>query len=114
MATDVVEAADSDVLAYMNLPQECWTRIYSTKPLERVNKEVKRRKNAVGIFPNEASVIRMVGSNLMEISDEWQVGWRYFSTSSRRSFGEDSMKKLLDLEPQLLAEPDSLRLAPVG
>ncbi len=50
-AADVVEAAEDDVLAYMSFPQEHWTRSYSTNPVERVNKEVKRRTNVVGIFP---------------------------------------------------------------
>lgn len=104
-AADLVEAAEDDVLAYMSFPQEHWTRIYSTNPLERVNKEVKRRTNVVGIFPDEPSVIRLVGSVLMEISDEWQVGRRYFS--------QESMNKLLDPEPKLVADAGPLRLAPV-
>ena len=104
-AADLVAAAEDDVLAYMGFPQEHWTRIYSTNPLERVNKEVKRRTNVVGIFPDEPSVIRLVGSVLMEISDEWQVGRRYFS--------QESMNKLLDPQPQLVADAGPLRLAPV-
>jgi len=104
-AAELVEAAEEDVLAYMNFPHEHWTRIYSTNPLERLNKEIKRRTNVVGLFPDEASVIRLVGSILMEISDEWQVGRRYFS--------KESMRKLIEPEPLLVAEPAPLRLAPV-
>lgn len=104
-AAEVVEGAEDDVLAYMSFPQEHWTRIYSTNPLERLNKEVKRRTNVVGIFPDDPSVIRLVGSVLMETSDEWQVGRRYFS--------KESMDKLLDPEPQLVAEVQPMRLAPV-
>lgn len=104
-AAELVAAAEEDVLAYMNFPHEHWTRIYSTNPLERLNKEIKRRTNVVGLFPDEASVIRLVGSILMEISDEWQVGRRYFS--------KESMRKLIDPEPLLVAEPAPLRLAPV-
>ncbi|MEW6568917.1 MAG: IS256 family transposase [Chloroflexota bacterium] len=104
-AAHVVAEGEDDVLAYMTFPEEHWTRIYSTNPLERVNKEIKRRTNVVGVFPDESSVIRLVGSVLMEISDEWQVGRRYFS--------QESMKKLLDPEPQLVSEPAPLRLAPV-
>ena len=104
-AAELVAAAEEDVLAYMNFPLEHWTRIYSTNPLERLNKEIKRRTNVVGLFPDEASVIRLVGSILLEISDEWQVGRRYFS--------KESMRKLIEPEPLLVAEPAPLRLAPV-
>jgi len=89
----------------MNFPPEHWTRIYSTNPLERLNKEIKRRTNVVGVFPDEASVIRLVGSVLMEVSDEWQVGRRYFS--------KESMRKLFEPEQLISAEPAPLRLAPV-
>ena len=104
-AAELVAAAEEDVLAYMNFPPEHWTRIYSTNPLERLNKEIKRRTNVVGLFPDEASVIRLVGSILMEISDEWQIGRRYFS--------KESMRKLAEPEKILVAEPAPLRLAPV-
>jgi len=104
-AADLVAQAEHDVLAYMSFPEEHWTRIYSTNPLERLNKEVKRRTNVVGIFPDGASVIRLVGAVLMETSDEWQVSRRYFS--------QESMKKLLEPETLLVAEPEPLRLAPV-
>ena len=104
-AAKTVGKAEQDVLAYMNFPPEHWTRIYSTNPLERLNKEIKRRTNVVGVFPDGASVIRLVGSILMEISDEWQVGGRYFS--------KESMRKLSEPEQLLVAEPAPLRLAPV-
>jgi len=61
-----------------------WARIYSTNSLERLNKEVGRRTDVVGIFPDESSAQRLVGSVLMEIDDEWQVGRRYFSQESMR------------------------------
>jgi transposase-like protein len=104
-AAEVVAEAENDVLAYMSFPEEHWTRIYSTNPLERLNKEVKRRTNVVGIFPDGASVIRLVGAVLMETSDEWQIGRRYFS--------QESMKKLLEPDTLLVAEPEPLQLAPV-
>lgn len=100
----LAEAAD-DILAYMAFPREHWTRIYSTNPLERLHKEVKRRTNVVGVFPDAPSVVRLVGAVLMEQADEWEVGRRYFS--------QESMRKLVEPPPILTAEPQPLRLAPV-
>jgi transposase-like protein len=102
---DVVARAEEDVLAYMAFPAEHWTRIYSTNPLERLNEEVKRRTNVVGVFPDEASVLRLVGSVLIEVWDDWQVGRRYFS--------QESMRRLSEPEALLVVEPQPLTLAPV-
>jgi putative transposase len=104
-AAKTIAAAEDDVLAYMAFPPEHWTRIYSTNPLERLNKEIKRRTKVVGVFPDEPSVDRLVGSILMETSDEWQVGRRYFS--------KESMRKLYAPNEALVDEPAPLRLAPV-
>ena len=69
-AAEVLGQAEDDNLAYMAFPQKHWTRICSTNPLERLNKEVKRRTNVVGVFPDQPSVLRLVGSILIEIDDE--------------------------------------------
>ena len=71
--------------AHLNrLPTEHWTRIYSTNPLDRLNREVKRRTNLVGIFPDSEAVIRLVGSVPIETNDEWQAGHRYYNQASMR------------------------------
>lgn len=94
----LLEDTEDDLLAYMSFPREHWRQLYSTNPLERLNKEIKRRSNVVGIFPNRESVIRLVSAVLIEQQDEWEIGKRYFSM--------ESMQKTLEglkEEPLLVA-----------
>jgi len=94
----LLEDTEDDLLAYMSFPREHWRQLYSTNPLERLNKEIKRRSNVVGIFPNREAVIRLVSAVLMEQQDEWEIGKRYFSM--------ESMQKTLEglkEEPLLVA-----------
>jgi len=69
----LLDEAEEDVLAYMTFPKEHRAKIHSTNPLERVNGEIKRRTEVVGIFPNEAAITRLVGAILLEQNDEWAV-----------------------------------------
>jgi putative transposase len=97
VATALVDA-EEDLLAYTAFPRAHWRRIWSTNPLERVNKELKRRSNVVGIFPHDAAVLRLLGAVLLEIHDEWQV-------ADRRYFSEESMKLINDTKEVTPALP---------
>jgi putative transposase len=83
----LMDEAKAEVCAFTNFPRSHWPKVWSTNPLERVNKEIKRRARVVGIFPNEAAVIRLVGAVLHDMHDEWQV-------SDRRYLSEQSMAQL--------------------
>ncbi len=75
-----IDDSETDVLAHLDFPSQHRTRIHSTNSLERLNKEVKRRADVVGIFPNEGSIIRLIGAVLLEANDEWQTQNRYMQT----------------------------------
>jgi putative transposase len=96
----LLEDAEEDLLAFHRFPAEHWTKLRSTNPLERVNKEIGHRTDVVGIFPNDQAVIRLTGALLIEENDEWLVSRRYLSAESMALILQDP-----DTEQGALAEP---------
>lgn len=91
---DRMDDARDDVLAYTAFPKEHWPQISSTNPLERLNGEVKRRSNVVGIFPNDKAVVRLVGALMLEQNDEWAVSRRYMTLESLAPVSDNPLVKL--------------------
>jgi putative transposase len=87
VAAAMLAEAKADVTAFTGFPVSHWKKIWSTNPLERVNKEIKRRTDVVGIFPNEAAILRLAGAVLLEVHDEWAI-------AERRYLAEGSMARL--------------------
>lgn len=103
-ASELLRAMAEDVLAYMAFPQEHWRQIHSTNPLERLNREIRRRTRVVGIFPNTASLLRLVTMLLAEQDDEWQA-------SEKAYFSQRSMAKV---SSSVLPPPDLLKEVATG
>jgi transposase-like protein len=91
---ELMDASREDVLVYMSFPREHWPQIASTNPLERLNGEVKRRSDVVGIFPNDKAVVRLVGALMLEQNDEWAVSRRYMSLESLSTLSDDPVLRL--------------------
>ena len=90
----LMDEAESDVLAFMSFPKAHRVQIHSTNPLERLNAEIKRRTDVVGIFPNEAAITRLVGALLLEQNDEWQLQRRYLQLEGLQSLADNQPARL--------------------
>jgi len=92
--TELMDRSREEVLVYMSFPREHWPQIASTNPLERLNGEIKRRADVVGIFPNDRAVIRLVGALMLEQNDEWAVSRHYMSLESLSALSDDPVHRL--------------------
>ncbi len=90
----LMDSAEHEVLSYMDFPRAHWLQIHSTNPLERLNAEIKRRTNVVGIFPNDRAVTRLVGAMLLEQSDEWTLQRRYMQLEGLHSLSDTAQPRL--------------------
>ena len=97
---DLMDQSEADVLAYMSFPAQHRTKLHSTNPLERLNKEVKRRADVVGIFPNEDAIVRLIGAVLFEQNDEWQSQHRYMQVEAFAQIDAAESDPLLSITTQ--------------
>ena len=92
---DLMDSAEQDVLAYMTFPKQHWAKLHSTNPIERLNGEIKRRTEVVGIFPNDDAIVRLVGALLLEQNDEWAVQRsRYMTLETIATMSDDPLISL--------------------
>ena len=94
---DLMDNSEHDVLAYMAFPRQHRTKLHSTNPIERLNKEVKRRADVVWIFPNAASIMRLIGAILLEQNDEWQTSSRYMMVEAFAQIDKEEIDQILSL-----------------
>ena len=98
-----MDDSEADVLAYVAFPMRHRAKLHSTNPLERLNKEIKRRVDVVGIFPNEDSITRLVGAVLLEANDDWQLQHRYMQVEG-----------MVELDAPQMEEGSTLQITPAA
>ncbi len=101
----MLDDAKEDLLAFTGFPHRHWRQIWSTNPLERVNKEIKQRTDVVGVFPNPAALLRLAGAVLVEQHDEWEAAdRRYFSAASMAELAAmNNSTKEVETMPEITA-----------
>jgi len=97
----LMDESEHDVLAYLGFPVQHRAKLHSTNPLERLNKEVKRRADVVGIFPSEQSILRLIGAVLLEANDEWQLQHRCMQVEAMAEL----MPPVIESETESLSPP---------
>lgn len=98
---EFLEEAEEELLAFMRFPRDHWPKLRSTNPIERLNREIGRRSDVVGMYPNDRGLIRLAGALLLEQNDKWLVGRRYLSMESLAKLDEVTITDEAEEQPRV-------------